>query len=96
MVKQAHIVVHGKVQGVWYRASTQEVARSLGLRGWVRNLPSGEVEILAQGDEEAIKQLIRWCHQGPPAAKVGNVEVEWEDAGEIFEGFAIRRERFCV
>ncbi len=94
MVKQARIVVHGKVQGVWYRASTQEVARSLGLRGWVRNLPSGEVEILAQGEEKAIRELIDWCHQGPPAAKVTKVEVEWEEQGKSLEDFLIRRDPF--
>ena len=94
MVKQARIVVHGKVQGVWYRASTQEVARSLGLRGWVRNLPSGEVEILAQGEEKAIRELIDWCHHGPPAAKVTKVEVEWEEQGKSLEDFLIRRDPF--
>ena len=94
MVKQAHIVVHGKVQGVWYRASTQEKAHSLGLKGWVRNLPTGEVEILAQGEEKAIEELISWCHQGPPAAKVTKVEVEWEEVGRPFDDFSIRRDPF--
>jgi acylphosphatase len=94
MDKQAHIVVHGKVQGVWYRASTQKVARSLGLRGWVRNLPTGEVEILAQGDEQAVKELIQWCYQGPPAAEVTKVDVEWEEPGRPFGDFEVRRDIF--
>ncbi len=94
MDKQAHIVVHGKVQGVWYRASTQKVARSLGLKGWVRNLPSGEVEILAQGEEDRLKQLIEWCHEGPPAAEVTKVEVEWEEVGRPFSDFEVRRDIF--
>ncbi len=94
MVKQAHIVVHGKVQGVWYRASTEKVARSLGLRGWVRNLPTGEVEILAQGEQDAIEHLVDWCHQGPPAAEVSKVDVSWEEPGKTFSDFAIRRDPF--
>ncbi len=94
MERQAHIVVSGKVQGVWYRASTQEVARALGLKGWVRNLPTGQVEILAQGDKDSIERLVEWCHQGPPAARVTAVDVEWEEPGKPFDDFSVRRDPF--
>ncbi len=73
----AHLVVRGGVQGVWFRASTQETAQRLGLAGWVRNRPDGTVEIHAEGPEAPLKELIQWCHQGPPLARVEAVDLEW-------------------
>jgi acylphosphatase len=64
------IVVQGRVQGVFFRASTRDMARSLGLVGWVRNLPDHTVEIEVEGSQEAVAELIRWAHDGPPAANV--------------------------
>lgn len=75
---QARIIVDGRVQGVFYRHSTRQTARSLEISGWVKNLPDGSVEILADGPEHAVKKLIEWCHKGPPNAVVNNVSVEWE------------------
>jgi acylphosphatase len=66
--------VSGRVQGVWYRASTQQRARELGLEGYARNLSDGRVEVLACGEHEALASLERWMWQGPPAAKVDSVE----------------------
>lgn len=77
-VVQALAVVDGRVQGVYYRASTQEQARALGLRGWVRNLPDGRVELRAQGTRERVEALLAWCRQGPPASRVASVDFEWE------------------
>lgn len=77
-MRRVHVWVSGRVQGVWYRASAVEVAESLGLRGWARNLPDGRVEILAEGDEKSLKQFINWCHEGPPLAIVDEVKVIWE------------------
>lgn len=74
--KAVHLFISGKVQGVFYRATAVEVARKLGLAGWVRNLPDGRVEAVAQGDEEQIEEFIRWCRNGPPAARVEDIEVE--------------------
>jgi acylphosphatase len=68
--------VTGKVQGVFYRASTIEQARSLGLAGWVRNLPDGSVELEAEGDDGRVRQLVDWCRRGPPAARVDDVATE--------------------
>lgn len=64
--------ISGRVQGVWFRASTQVEARKMGIRGWVRNLPDGSVEVVATGDQ--LPEFIRWCHQGPPLARVLSVE----------------------
>lgn len=65
--------ISGRVQGVWFRASTQEKAKELGLKGWARNLPDGRVEVLACGDREQLKLFHEWLHQGPELAKVTDV-----------------------
>ncbi|MBU0514290.1 MAG: acylphosphatase [Proteobacteria bacterium] len=89
--QQARFVISGRVQGVWYRASTQERAVGLGLTGWVRNLPDGRVEVLAQGPTDRIQALIDWCRQGPPLARVERIDVDWQPPGEPHSGFAISR-----
>lgn len=77
-VAQALARVTGRVQGVYYRASTQEQARTLGLRGWVRNMPDGRVELRAQGTRGRVEALLEWCRKGPPASRVESVEFVWE------------------
>jgi acylphosphatase len=69
-------IVKGRVQGVWYRAGTQQRARELGLSGYARNLSDGGVEVLACGESEGLGELERWLWQGPPAAEVSEVECE--------------------
>ncbi len=76
--KRLRIIVTGRVQGVWFRQSTLEQAGQLGLHGWVRNLPDGAVEILAEGEEDRLQKLIGWCWNGPPLAKVTGVSVKEE------------------
>jgi acylphosphatase len=83
------IRVTGRVQGVWYRGWTVDQARSLGLSGWVRNRRDGSVEILADGPEDELAELVRRCHEGPPAARVERVEVEESDEA-VPAGFAGR------
>jgi len=90
-VKRAHIIVEGRVQGVFYRASMKEMADIYGVKGWVRNLPSGEVEAMAEGDNNAIDNLVEWCRQGPPNAAVDHVWVDWETPKNEFKSFEIRR-----
>jgi acylphosphatase len=68
-----HCLVAGRVQGVYFRASTQREARRLGLTGWVRNLPDGRVEVMASGPPDATAALERWLNRGPPAAHVTEV-----------------------
>ncbi|WP_420579960.1 acylphosphatase [Reichenbachiella sp.] len=70
------ILVSGKVQGVFYRASTAEEAKRLGVTGWVKNLPSGEVLIEAFGIQEQVEALAAWCKQGPPLSEVNKVTVQ--------------------
>ena len=71
-----HILVKGKVQGVFFRKSAKQIAADLNISGWVKNTDDGDVEIFAQGDSNAIDQLIKWCKQGPPKAEVEDVEVK--------------------
>ena len=79
--------IHGRVQGVFFRAWSAEAARALGLRGWVRNRSDGTVEMLAAGDEGAVERLIAQCRTGPPAARVERIDVEEtdEEAPDRFE-----------
>ena len=72
-LKQVQVVVRGRVQGVYFRASTQREAKRLGLTGWVKNRPDGNVEVLAEGEEEGLKDLIAWANKGPSAARVERV-----------------------
>lgn len=84
-----HIVVRGRVQGVWFRASAQERASGLHLTGWVRNRPDGAVELHAEGDPEKLDQFIQWCREGPPAAKVTRLDTRSVDP-QGMETFDIR------
>lgn len=84
------MVVRGRVQGVFYRASTRQKAEQLGLSGWVRNLPDGSVEVVAEGPDAGLQTLESWCRRGPPAAKVRALERWDEPASGEFEGFGIR------
>ena len=68
-------VVHGRVQGVFYRDSCRAQAQRLGVRGWVRNRPDGTVEVVAEGERDRVDQLLTWCAQGPPRATVTGVTV---------------------
>ena len=86
---RAHVFVSGKVQGVGYRMSTEEVANELELSGWVRNFPDGQVEAVFEGTKQVVEEMIAWCRQGNPPAVVENVAVEYE-ALEGMRGFEIR------
>jgi acylphosphatase len=90
MLKTVSIIVSGKVQGVFYRHSTREMAKALGLKGQVKNMPDETVNIIATGTAEQIEQMIEWCKQGPARAKVTGVLVE-EMTLKLFEKFIIVR-----
>jgi acylphosphatase len=83
-------VISGLVQGVFFRQSTRQRARELGLTGWVRNRFDGKVEALFQGQAEVVDEMISWCHQGPPGAQVTAVETVDEAAEGPLPGFSIR------
>lgn len=87
---RAHVFVSGKVQGVYYRASTRDAAREKGVEGWVRNLDDGRVEAVFEGEEEAVEAMVEWCHKGSRHAEVEDVEVEWKEATDEFDGFEVR------
>lgn len=91
MISQVHIFIEGKVQGVGFRAFTKKHAKNLGLVGWVRNLPSGAVEIVAKGEKEELEKLMELVKKGPFLAGMEKVEVVWENTGEEFEVFQIRK-----
>lgn len=86
---RAHLMIRGRVQGVFYRAETVDQAKALGLVGWVRNRRDGAVEVVAEGEKERIEQLIAWCWKGPALAHVATVEVEWYPATGEFQEFRV-------
>jgi acylphosphatase len=83
------LLVHGRVQGVWYRGWAVDTARALGLDGWVRNRRDGSVEIVAAGSGETVALFIERCREGPAAARVDRIDVEETD-GAVAAGFAQR------
>jgi acylphosphatase len=89
-MERLHAIVSGRVQGVFYRAWTQDTCAEMGLTGWVKNRSDGGVEILAEGARPKLDQLVRLCHQGPAAAQVTDVETEFSPAKGDLVNFQIR------
>ena len=75
MIEAVHIIICGKVQGVWFRAGSKEKADELGIFGWVKNKLEGTVEIYAEGEKSQLENFIAWCHKGTPAANVTSLEI---------------------
>ena len=90
MKKRLHLIIKGRVQGVFYRASTRDAAVKLKLKGWVRNMPDGSVEALFEGDDEALVKVLKWCRNGPPGAYVSKIEERWDEFTGEFDLFDIR------
>ena len=88
--ERAHVYVSGEVQGVFFRDSAREKAEQLGLVGWVRNLPDGRVQALFEGPSEKVREMIRWCEQGPQPAAVEDVDAEFEAYQGDLKGFEVR------
>ena len=88
---RAIIIVHGRVQGVGYRANTRRKALEYGLRGYAANQPDGSVEIVAEGDPIQIEKLVAWCSHGPAAAHVTRINIEQSEATGEYRGFTVRR-----
>ena len=89
MFKKIHLLISGNVQGVFYRANTKKKAEEFGLTGWVKNTLDNEVEILAEGEEENLKRLIKWCCNGSENAIVEGIKIEWGDCENKFDKFEI-------
>jgi acylphosphatase len=87
---RANVLVTGKVQGVFFRASTMEQAQGLRVTGWVMNLPDGGVEMVLEGSRFGVEELIKWAKNGPPDARVEDVIVRWEKFKDEFRTFLIR------
>ncbi|MCA9601267.1 MAG: acylphosphatase [Polyangiales bacterium] len=87
--KRIHLVVRGRVQGVFFRATAQREARQLGLTGWVKNRGDGSVEIVAEGEEEFVKDFLAWSQTGPSTARVDNVDTKWRSYTGEFTNFRI-------
>lgn len=88
-MSRARVRVHGRVQGVFFRAEASARAQSLELAGWVRNAPDGSVEAVFEGESERVESMVEWCRRGPPGAIVDDVEVVHEEpTGE--SGFRVR------
>jgi len=88
---RVHVTIHGRVQGVFFRAYAVEKARQLGdLYGWVANQADGTLTVVAEGPENKINDLIDWCHSGPSTSEVTKVDVEKQDYTGEFEDFDIR------
>ncbi len=83
------MIVSGRVQGVFFRATTKEKADSLGVKGWVRNTPEGEVEAVFEGEEDPVKSMVDFCKHGPPRAGVSNVKTDWESYKGEFRTFSM-------
>lgn len=88
-VVRRRVIVSGRVQGVWFRASTQSAAAERGVAGWVRNLPSGQVEAVFEGEPDAVDAAVTWVRSGPPRADVTEVEV-FDEQPEHLSGFNVR------
>ena len=90
MKARAHVLISGQVQGVFFRYHTKEMAKGVGVGGWVRNLPDGRVEAVFEGEKEKIDEMIEFCRKGPPSAHVTKLEVKWEPFKGEFEDFEIQ------
>jgi len=89
-MNQLHAFVSGRVQGVFFRASACDAGQRLGLVGWAKNLRDGRVEVVAQGPPPALDAFVAYLHQGPPAARVDQVEVRWETPEAGLRNFGVR------
>ncbi len=89
MKVRAHVFVSGRVQGVFFRSETADLAERLGINGWVRNRSDGRVEALFEGEKVQVDEEIEFCRRGPPGAYVENLDLEWEDWTGEFSDFKV-------
>ena len=87
--KRVHIYVSGIVQGVFFRANAVHKAEQLGITGWVKNLPDGRVELIAEGEADRVDRMVSWCKTGSPGSTVKRVDVEVLPCRDEFKGFRI-------
>ena len=90
MKKRGHFIIKGYVQGVCFRMYARNQAEQLGVTGWVRNQSDGNVEIVAEGEKDALSKLLAWCRQGPSYADVTGIDVKYSEATGEFSSFEIK------
>jgi acylphosphatase len=88
-LKRIHLVIRGRVQGVYYRASAVREAKRLGLTGWVKNRPDNGVELVAEGEEDQVKDFLAWAQHGPSTARVDKIDTRWRSYTGEFASFTI-------
>ena len=88
-VARAHVIVSGRVQGVYYRACAAREARTLGIKGWVKNIEGNRVEAVLEGEEGAVRRMLEWCRRGSPASRVDEVVTTWEKPRGDLRGFEV-------
>jgi acylphosphatase len=89
MKTRVHVLISGRVQGVWYRASTKQKADELGLTGWVKNTAEGNVEAVFEGEKARVDEMITWCWTGPPRAQVTDIKILPSHHEETFTSFVV-------
>lgn len=88
-MKRLHLIIKGRVQGVFYRHNTKKKALELNLKGYVKNLPDGTVEVIAEAPEDKLKLFIDWCWHGSPFSKVDDIDVKWSDSKDEYTDFSV-------
>lgn len=86
-----HAIIRGDVQGVNFRSSAQQKAHRLSVKGWIRNNADGSVEVISEGPRDRLESLVEFLHEGPPAARVDSIDVQWHPASGEFSKFVVRR-----
>lgn len=89
-MQELHAILRGKVQGVWFRAWTKDIASSIGVKGWVRNSADGSVEVIAQGDDAQVTRFREMLEQGPPLSRVTEFDTNLRPAEEIYTNFSVK------
>ena len=89
--ERAHVMISGRVQGVFFRDETRSAASRLGVNGWVRNTADGRVEAVFEGSAADVEEMIRWCWNGSPSSEVDDVQVEKKEYQGEFDSFSVRR-----
>ncbi|MBI3072699.1 MAG: acylphosphatase [Deltaproteobacteria bacterium] len=92
--ERVHVVISGQVQGIGFRAAAHEAAKNLGVVGWVRNRPDGDVESTVEGTREQVQNFVEWCRKGPAGSVVVKVRVEHSEATYEFQGFTVAPTEF--
>ena len=87
---RAHMIVSGRVQGVFFRQNTLNKAKELGVFGWVNNLPDGRLEAVFEGEKKKVEEIVNWAEKGPVSAEVSDIKVKWQEYKGEFKGFKLK------